>query len=200
MTGKGPEFGDLIGEDGAPEELERLRKAHDLLVGAGPPPELPPRLVEPPATAGRLVLLPRRRKEAAFVVAAAVAAAAFGVGFLVGNRGSNQFAASGPAVAMHGTAPGSAARASILIGDRDEVGNWPLLVRISGLRPLREGAWYELYLTRNGKPAAWCGAFSANSSGRTTVRFSIPYKLSGFDGWIVTNGAKPPDRQVLLTT
>ena len=101
---------------------------------------------------------------------------------------------------MHGTAPDSAAQASILIGDRDEVGNWPLLVRISGLKPPSEGIWYELYLTRKGKPAAWCGAFAVNSSGRTTVQFSVPYKLSDFDGWIVTNGAKPPDRQVLLTT
>ena len=36
--------------------------------------------------------------------------------------------------------------------------------------------------------------------GRTTVHFSVPYKLKGFDGWVVTNSkrhAKPP---VLLTT
>ena len=37
-------------------------------------------------------------------------------------------------------------------------------------------------------------------AGRTTVHFSVPYKLKGFDGWVVTNSkrhAKPP---VLLTT
>ena len=195
-----PDFRDLIGDEGAPEELARLRRMHDLLVAAGPPPELPPRLAEPPAPTERIAFLPRRRKEAAFVLAAAVAAAAFGVGFLIGDHGSSEFPAKGPAVAMHGTAPGSVAKASILIGDRDEVGNWPLLVRITGLKPLGNGGWYELYLTRKGKPAAWCGSFAINSSGRTTVHFSVPYRLKGFDGWIVTDSVRPPDRQVLLTT
>ena len=196
-----PDFRDLIGDEGAPEELERLRRTHDLLVAAGPPPELPPRLAEPPEATGRIAFLPRRRKEATFVLAAAVAAAAFGVGFLIGGRGSSEFPAKGTAVAMHGTAPGNAARASILIGDRDQVGNWPLLVRITGLKPLKKGVWYELYLTRKGKKPAWCGAFAVNSSGRTTVQFSVPYKLSGAGvGWIVTDSAKPSERQVLLTT
>ena len=73
-------------------------------------------------------------------------------------------------------------------------------MHVSGLQPLPDGEWYELYLTRNGKPAAYCGAFSVNSAGRTTLHFSVPYKLKGFDGWIVTDSAKPPKRRVLLTT
>ena len=36
-----PNFDDLIGEDVPAWERERLRRAHDLLVAAGPPPELP---------------------------------------------------------------------------------------------------------------------------------------------------------------
>ena len=196
----GPDFRDLIGDEGSPEELERLRRTHDLLVSAGPPPELPPHLAEPPGASQRSSFLPRRRKEAAFVLAAAVTAVAFGVGFLVGNRGSTEFPAKGPAVAMHPTEPGTPGRASILIGDQDEVGNWPLLVKVSGLKPLAHGVWYELYLTRKGKVAAWCGAFSVNSSGQTTVHFSVPYRLKGFDGWIVTDSARPPARRVLLTT
>ena len=46
------------------------------------------------------------------------------------------------------------------VGDQDEVGNWPLLVQASGLKPLPKGHWYELYLTRNGKIPGWCGAFN----------------------------------------
>ena len=62
------------------------------------------------------------------------------------------------------------------------VGNWPLLVRVSGLPKLPKGVWYELYLTRNGKPAAYCGSFSVSGSDRTTVQLSIPYRLKNFDG------------------
>ena len=200
MKGRPPDFFDLVGDEGTPEELERLRRAHDLLVSAGPPPELPPRLAEVPAAIGRTSWLPRRRRGAAFVLAAVVVAAAFGIGFLVGDRGSGEFPHQGTPIAMHSLQPGSTAKASILIGDRDQVGNWPLLVHISGLKPLPKGAWYELYLTRKGKPAAYCGAFAVNKSGRTTVHLSVPYRLRRFDGWIVTDHARPPERQVLLTT
>jgi hypothetical protein len=196
----GPDFRELIGDEGTPEELAQLRRAHDLLIAAGPPPELSPRLAEAPTAIGRTSWLPRRRKGAAFALAAGVAAAAFGVGFLVGDRGSSQFASKGSPIAMHAVAAGSPAKASILIGDRDEVGNWPLLVRVSGLKPLPKGVWYELYLTHKGKLAAYCGSFSVNSSGRTTVQLSVPYKLKGFDGWVVTPSAPKSARRVLLTT
>ena len=36
----GPEFDDLVGDEGTPEELARLRSAHQMLIAAGPPPEL----------------------------------------------------------------------------------------------------------------------------------------------------------------
>jgi hypothetical protein len=196
-----PDFHDLVGDEGTPEELAKLRRVHDLLVAAGPPPELSPRIADaPPVESGRGWSLPRRRLRTAFVLAAGVAAAAFGIGFLVGDRGSSEFAARGEPIGMHAVQQGSTAKASILVGSRDEVGNWPLLVRISGLRPLPDKQWYELYLTRSGKPAAYCGAFSVKSSGRTVVQFSVPYSLKGFDGWIVTTSEKAAHRQVLLTT
>jgi len=195
----GPDFHELVGDEGTPEELAKLRRAHELLVAAGPPPELSPRLAEAPAAIGRTSWLPRRRRGAAFALAAGVVAAAFGVGFLIGDRGSSEFP-SKKSIAMHAVAVGSPAKASILIGDRDEVGNWQLLVRISGLKPLPKGSWYELYLTRKGKLAAYCGAFSVASSGRTTVQLSVPYKLKGYDGWVVTTNKREPQRPVLLTT
>lgn len=194
-----PDFRELVGDDGTPEELARLRRAHDLLIAAGAPPELSPRLAEPPATRDRLSWWHERRIQAAFGLAAAVAAAAFGVGYLVGNHGTPEYAAAGPPIPMHALASG-AATASIVIGERDAVGNWPLLVKVSGLPQLPKKQWYELYLTRKGKPAAYCGSFSVNETGRTTVRFSVPYHLNRFDGWIVTTSVKQPNRPVLLTT
>src|SRR5262249_12681984 len=156
----GPDFVDLVGDGGTEEELERLRRAHEMLIAAGPPPELSPRLADAPSTQRRPAGPGRRR--GALLLAAAFAAAAFGIGYFVGDRGSNRFPSEAATKRMH-PAPGSGlelARASIAIGDRDEVGNWPLLVRASGLTPLPKGQWYELYLTRGGKITAWCGAFS----------------------------------------
>jgi anti-sigma-K factor RskA len=196
----GPDFRDLVGDEETPEDLAKLRRAHELLIAAGPPPELSPRLADPPRTHERFGWWHERRNQAAFGLAAAVAAAAFGVGYLVGDHGSSQYQAAGPPIPMHAVMDGSAAEASIVIGERDGVGNWPLLVHVNGLPPLPEKQWYELYLTRKGKPAAYCGSFSVNDSGRTTVQFSIPYRLKGFDGWIVTRSGHRANKPVLLTT
>jgi hypothetical protein len=198
-----PDFHDLVGDEGTPEELAKLRRAHELLIAAGPPPELSPRLAEPPRTRERVGWWHERRNRFAFGLAAAVAATAFGVGYIVGDHGTpSEYRAAGPAIPMHAAVSGSEARASIVIGERDAVGNWPLLVRVSGLPRLPKKEWYELYLTRNGKPAAYCGAFSVNDSGRAEVQFSIPYRLKRFDGWALT--LQPPKvhepGRVLLTT
>ncbi len=75
-----PDFRDLVGDEGTPEELAKLRRAHDMLVAAGPPPELSP---GSPTRRGRPRPESRRQRwipRAAFGLAAAVAAAAFGVG------------------------------------------------------------------------------------------------------------------------
>lgn len=170
-----------------------------MLIEAGPPPELSPRLAEPPKAPVRARRIRHWSPRAAFGLAAVVAAAAFGIGFLVGDRRS-EYDAAGPPIPMHGVASASSAKASIVIGERDDVGNWPLLVRVRGLDPLPKGEWYELYLTRKGKLAAYCGSFSMNETGQTTVQFSIPYHLKGFDGWVVTTSKKAVRRPVLLTT
>jgi hypothetical protein len=196
-----PDFRDLVGEEGTPEELERLRRAHDLLLQAGPPPELSPRLAEAPQMAAPQVgRVHRWRHRAAFGLAAIAAAVAFGAGYLVGGHGSTEYNSAGRPIPMHAPSGASLARASIDVGERDQVGNWPLLVKVNGLDPLPRGQWYELYLTRKGKLAAYCGSFSVNDIGRTTVQFSIPYRLSRFDGWIVTKSRNAGPHQVLLTT
>ncbi len=46
------EFRDIVGTEGLdPDEEARLRRVHDLLVQAGPPPDLPPALERTPEAA-----------------------------------------------------------------------------------------------------------------------------------------------------
>ncbi len=84
------DFRDIVGTEGLePEEEARLRRVHDLLVQAGPPPDLPPTLERTPEAAEAEIvqfpLLPHRRWAAAALVAATVTALAFGGGYLFGH-------------------------------------------------------------------------------------------------------------------
>ena len=195
-----PDFRELVDEEGTPEELERLRRVHDMLVAAGPPPELSAALRAAPPTRSRVLpFLPRRKLETALAAAAAAAALAFGVGYLVGSSGGGfptKF--SKP---MHGVGQAAAAEATIRIGKLDEQGNWPLLMTVRGLRPLPAGGYYVLWLTRKGEPAASCGTFVA-AGASTKVRLNAPYRLKEYDGWIVTarRPGVPDTHQVLMTT
>jgi Anti-sigma-K factor rskA len=197
-----PDFDELVGgEELSPEERERLRRAHELLLAAGPPPELPDTLARPPAVRGAVAWLPRRRRAALALVAAALAAAAFGGGYLLGDRGGGdqeQFA-----VPMRGTKLAPRAAASLLVFAKDESGNWPMLMKVRGLSALPEGGYYELYLTRRGKIGPECGTFRVHG-GTTEVRLNAPYKLKRFDGWVVTRHVAGDHRAgagpILLTT
>jgi hypothetical protein len=182
-----PDFFDLVGDEGTPEELGQLRRAHDMLVAAGPPPELSPRLAEAPGPQSRSSLLPRRRRGAAFLLAAAVVASAFGIGLLIGDRDSSGFTQS-RAVPMHGVGQLASAHATLAVGEQDSAGNYPLKMTVRGLPRLEEGGWYELLLSKGGRPTLSCGSFAAAAQG-VTVRLSVPYDLSQFpklfDGWVV---------------
>jgi hypothetical protein len=202
-----PEFDDLVEDEGTPEELDRLRRVHELLIAAGPPPELSPRLSEAPPVAAptetsrsRVSFLPHRRRQAVALLAAAVLALAFGLGFLIGDRGDSDFDAQ-RAVPMHGVGATSSASASLLLGQTDAVGNVPLEMRIRGLKPL-EGGWYTLWLTKDGKAIAPCGTFAVGKNGTTAVRFSVAYDLKRYDGWVIDAFFPAARRRtgVLLTT
>jgi hypothetical protein len=197
-----PDFRELVGEEGSAEELERLRRTHDLLVAAGPPAELPPDLAEPPSVPdpAEVRLLPRRHRLSTALLAAAVVALVFGIGYIVGNRGNE--VPTSRLVAMHGVGRLASAQASVRVGDKDEYGNWPLVFSVRGLKKLPKGSWYELLLTKHGKLDASCGTFNADGSG-TTVHFSVPYALAAYDGWVVTahlRGQPASSSRVLLTT
>ncbi|HET7808285.1 MAG TPA: anti-sigma factor [Gaiellaceae bacterium] len=180
----GPDFRELVGEDLPREEEEQLRRVHDLLVAAGPPPELPPHLqepVEPEKPRDNVSYLPRRRTGLLLGLAAAIALVSLVLGYAVGARKGFKADFSVP---MHATAAGAGASATIHVGELDSAGNWPLKVEVKGLEPLPKGGFYEMYLTRGGKPVATCGTFRAVDS--QSVRLNAPYKLSNYTGWVVT--------------
>ncbi len=199
-----PDLDRLVGEEGSPAELARLRRAHELLVQAGPPPTLPPSLARAPRV-GRLASLARgrRRPLAALALALALAGSAFAVGYAVAPQSGFQAVRVVP---MHGLGRLAQAQAVLKIGSPDEYGNIPIEMEVQGLPPLPEGGYYELYLSKRGKPSASCGTFRVGP-GTTSVRLSIAYRLQPWgrrwDGWVVTAhlpGRPAGPEQVVLTT
>jgi Anti-sigma-K factor rskA len=188
-----PDLRDLVGEETTPQELARLGRVHDLLVRAGPPPELPSELARPPEGEGTVALMPKRHWRPLAALAAALAVAAFGVGWLVasaGDSGSGQSFAIEFRVPMQGTAAAPHAVASIALGEKDEAGNWPMAMTVRGLPRLAEGERYELWLTEGGKLVESCGTF--RTTGESVVYFNAPFKLRG-KGWAVTrSGQRAP--------
>ena len=187
----GPGFRDLVGDDVPAEERARLERVHELLVQAGPPPELPPQLLEVPAEdehPGDVVpFLPRKRRGLSLAVAATVGVLAFVGGTLWGQQ-QNTFSTQ-RTIELHGVR-GVVAAASIEIAD-EESGNWPMRFRVRGLAPLPKSQYYELFLTRGGRPVATCGTFNTRSGDKTEIRFSVAYRLKRFDGWVVTRVQNP---------
>jgi hypothetical protein len=186
-----PDFDDLVGGDVPAEEQERLRRAHDLLVAADAPAELSPELETVPWPEEALApLLPERRQQRRRrpILAFALVATAAVVGFLIGQATSSDTTINAVrAIQLHGTALDRNALATLKLGEKDANGNWPMVLRVSGLDELPEGGYYDLYLTKNGKPVAKCGVFNVGPS-VTVVRLSASYDLSHFDknGWVVT--------------
>jgi hypothetical protein len=179
-------FDDVVGgDDLSPEEETRLRRVHDLLMQAGPPPDLPPALERPPtepaeAEIVQFPMLPRRRWALAAVVAATVALLAFAGGYFTGHSKPTSFKTT-HIVPMHG----GNALALLRIGHQDGAGNWPMQLEVNNLPRQPKPQYYELWLSRKGKPVAPCGSFRVNQR-TTTVQLSVPYNFSRFDGWVVT--------------
>jgi hypothetical protein len=198
------DFDELVG-DLEPEQRERLRRAHELLLEAGPLPELPPSLADPwPPEAEIVPFFNRRRNASLALLAAAAAAAAFGIGYLTGRNGNSDFVTKHTVEMRAAAGAPAGAIGSIAVSGRDDSGNWQMIVRVAHLEKLQSRAYYAVWLTRKGRAVAACGYFvvPANTSKVTEVRLTVPYKLSRFDGWVVTE-QKPrghePGRVVLTT-
>jgi hypothetical protein len=100
---------------------------------------------------------------------------------------------------MHGRGE---ALALLRVAKPDSAGNWPMQLEVTGLpQQADRGMYYELWLTKGGKPVAQCGTFRVH--GKTTrVRFTVPYSFEGIDGWVITKqsgGAAEPGPVVLST-
>ena len=202
-----PNFDDLVGRELPEAERERLRRAHDLLVQAGPPPELSPELERVPWPEDALAPLWGKRKERGLASRPLLLAAGFATALVLGivigqgNSSSPNAIDAQRSVELRGTALDRDAIGTLQLGNRDEDGNWPMVLRVKGLEDLPEGGYYDLYLTRNGEPRVLCGTFDVND-GEAVVRLSAAYNLSRFDrnGWVVTRqppGHHEPDQIVL---
>ncbi len=193
MSDRPLDFDAIVGDDLEPEERARLLRVHEMLLEAGPPPELTPGMRTPQAPPRATVIaLPRRRRTAALLIAAAFALAVFGAGWLGGAHSKTAHVER--TIAMSG--PGGA-HASLAILRVDRAGNWPMVMKISGLAALPVGQTYALWLTRRGKLQASCGTFTVGK-GTTTVDLNAPYRLKEYDGWIIVrSGTTKP---LLATT
>jgi hypothetical protein len=176
----GPDFRDLVGNDLPGEERARLQRVHDQLVAAGPPPELPPAIQDPPAAGASVSWLPRRRLGAALVLAAALALAAFAAGFLLGNgRDSGASAFKPEKTVLLGAQDKTVV---VRVGKPDDAGNRPMLVTVEGLPRQPKGDYYVLFMTRKGKPVATCGTFKVAGKDRMNVRLNVAYDFDRYDG------------------
>jgi hypothetical protein len=176
---------------------------HELLLEAGPPPELPPTLARAPAPRPASVLaFPQRWRSAALGIAAAALLGAFFVGYAVGHQRDGGFTAVRTAPPMVGVGPVREARAQIELGAADSDGNWDLQLRVTGLPELPKGDYYTLYLSRGDRPLAPCGTFKVGTGRLTTVQMNVGYDASHFDGWVVTREqprGKHPGPVIMVT-
>jgi hypothetical protein len=206
-----PEFTDIVGPDVPQAERERLRAAHELLVRAGAPPELSPELEQVPWPEEALAPLGlvRRKVERGrpWLLIATAAAALLLVGFLLGQLGGSNKTAFDAArtVKMHGTGRAANAAAAIEVGQPGVDGNWPMLITVTNLPPARGDSYYDLWLSKHGKPLFLCGTFNTKTTGDTVLRLSAAYPLKrgSFDGWIVTrhvDGVTEANSPIFLTT
>jgi hypothetical protein len=190
-------------DDLAPAERRRLHDVHDMLLVAGPPPELTAALRHPPAPRpARVFSLPNvgRRRAAAALIAAVIAVLAFGGGFLLGTQSESTDVVR--VVPMRGVQVNAVG--SVRVGEEEPGGNWPLELTVKGL-PKQEGErdYYELFVWRRGKPSYPCGGFKMHA-GLTTVRFTVPYELRESTELVVTaiepDNVRWPGRVVMKTT
>jgi hypothetical protein len=202
-VGRGPDFEDLVGPEVGGAERDRLLRTHELMLQAGPPPELPPRLEAGPTlamTMGRDRPKPKRQRWALLAAAIVVLVLAFVGGYLAGNGKNSTTASPVATLQLHGTREAPRAEAALQLLPA-QGGNWPMTLAVTGLRPLPKHSYYEVYLVRDGKPWASCGTFVVHKSSEATkVTLNAPYRLRHGDSWIVTRqppGANAPGPTVL---
>jgi hypothetical protein len=179
-----PDIRELVGDDVPEDDLGELRRVDEMLRSVpGPPAQVPARLTQ----AVTALTLPapfwsRRRLALAVALAAALAAGFFGIGRLTSSPSVDARAT----VPMRATAAAPEAAAVIQVGARDEKsGNWELILEVTGLPKLSGDRYYALWLEKDGEYGAPCGSFNVGE-GTTTVRWSVSYRLSQYDAWVIS--------------
>jgi hypothetical protein len=182
-----PDFDELVGPEVERDERERLLRVHELLLQAGPPPELSPEIERPTlALTLQRRARPARRRMALLAATIAVVAAVFIAGYATGNRHGNS-APAAHTLSLVGTKAAPGALASLQIEPVDAAGNWPMKLAVTGLPKLPPHGYYTVYLVRNGKAFASCGTFVvAGKTHGTLVWLNAPYRLEAHDTWVVT--------------
>ncbi len=176
-------FDELIGAEPDDEARGRLRNVHELLLEAGPPPELNPQMEAGPTlamTLSRARAYSRRRRSFVLTgIAAALVVAVIGLGFA--GRGHSH---THPSFALRGT--GFAPQASGTLYILQTKSSTPRMkIEVTGLPALKKP--YVVYLVRNGQTLAQCGTFTvANVNREVTAVLRSPYPIQGTDKWIVT--------------
>ena len=172
-------FDELIGEEPAGAERDRLRSVHELLVEAGPPPELTPEVASGPTlamTLGRVRRMTRSRRMLIPAVAAALLIALVIGGSLGGGGGG------GVAIPLEGTVAAPLAHGTLTVLTA-EPHTQPVQITVEGL----EQGHYVVYLVRNGRPWTECGSFTVrNPAADTVAKMNSPYSLQAHDTWVVT--------------
>ena len=193
-----PTFDDLIDDEMTDAERGQLRHVHDLLVRAGPPPELPPELEAGP---NLQMTIARKRKRAKGRAMMLLAAALVGVLVFIGGyaAGNGQKGSSGRTLVstlnLKGTRAAPNARASLEVWHPKD-GNWPMTLSVVGLDTLQGRRYYEVYVVRGGKILGSCGVFRVKQTRNpVVVTLNAPYPLQKGDTWVVTRqgagGAEP---------
>jgi Anti-sigma-K factor rskA len=199
-----PNFDELVGDDVAGEERERMRRVHDLLVAAGPPAELPPEIEAGPTLAMTLGGPARRRitrRVALLAAALVVLVLAFLGGYIAGNGGDEGGLSRGHVLKLEGTAQAPQALASLRILPVDPSGNWAMKLSATGLPKLPPRGYYEVWVVRDAKIFAPCGWFKVKGpESGVLVWLNAPYELQPHDSWVVTRriaGQRNPGPVVL---
>ena len=200
-----PSLDDLIGTDTTPAERQRLQHVHELILEAGPPPELTPELEAGPTLAMSTGKRRRAAKPRAMLLLAAalMVALVFFAGYAVGNGRTGKSAHPVIAQALKGTSRVPQAQGSLEVWRSRDGKNWPMTLSVVGLPKLPAHNYYEVYLFRGGKIQGSCGTFrigDSRSAGAVTVTLTSPYPLKKGDAWVVTRpgpGGVEPGQIVL---
>lgn len=191
-----PRLDELIGTEATGTERQQLQRVHELLLQAGPPPELSPELEAGPTLQMTLQRKRGRVKPRAMMLLAAalVLVLVFVGGYAAGNGGSKSSSAR-LNLKLAGTSFAPQAQATLEVWHRTD-GNWPMKLNVLGLKKLPPRNYYEVYLFRDGQIRGSCGTFRVTGSKRAvTVTLNSPYPLHKGDSWVVTrpgpSGAEP---------